>query len=420
MSRIIKDNLQETLKDFLSLKETQTVIEKIEDSEDYSFKVVMTHESPDRDNETVKVSGMDATSFLKNPVTIINHDYKVEKIVGKIVKLYVEGDKIIAEGIFAKWVEMAEVCRSLYNQGCLKTVSMGFIVKERDPKDRSIITKWELLELSFVPVPANAGALSLDGKTYQKALEMGIVKEEKEKSYNGCVMLDLHNSILRWIEISYIDMYHDTKIWGWGWDNWDKHITLLYWLSSDVSRKDVMSKVKYNNETINVTKIKAFEMEDYDVLVAEVELTPFLKRLNDSLKKLDHKNDYPEYSPHITIAYLKKGRYKNYVTDDFTITWHPTRWITYSPSDENWYYHIKETQEDSTLHKYADKIDNAELINSIKTIGDDVSKIKEGLKTFTDDKVRREKMDDLNRDKELWQLIVGRLSKKLGEVKEIL
>jgi len=102
MSRIIKDNLQETLKDFLSLKETQTVIEKIEDSEDYSFKVVMTHESPDRDNETVKVSGMDATSFLKNPVTIINHDYKVEKIVGKIVKLYVEGDKIIAEGIFAK------------------------------------------------------------------------------------------------------------------------------------------------------------------------------------------------------------------------------------------------------------------------------------------------------------------------------
>jgi len=92
---------------------------------------------------------------------------------------------------------MAEVCRSLYNQGCLKTVSMGFIVKERDPKDRSIITKWELLELSFVPVPANAGALSLDGKTYQKALEMGIVKEEKEKSYNGCVMLDLHNSILR-------------------------------------------------------------------------------------------------------------------------------------------------------------------------------------------------------------------------------
>jgi len=81
-----------------------------------------------------------------------------------------------------------------------------------------------------------------------------------------------------------------------------------------------MSKVKYNNETINVTKIKAFEMEDYDVLVAEVELTPFLKRLNDSLKKLDHKNDYPEYSPHITIAYLKKGRYKNYVTDDFTIT----------------------------------------------------------------------------------------------------
>lgn len=44
----------------------------------------------------------------------------------------------------------------------LKAVSVGFIVKERDPANFSIITQAELLEVSFVAVPANPNAISLD------------------------------------------------------------------------------------------------------------------------------------------------------------------------------------------------------------------------------------------------------------------
>jgi phage head maturation protease len=43
----------------------------------------------------------------------------------------------------------------------LKTVSVGFIPKERDPENQRIITRAELLEVSFVPVPCNPNALSL-------------------------------------------------------------------------------------------------------------------------------------------------------------------------------------------------------------------------------------------------------------------
>jgi hypothetical protein len=37
-----------------------------------------------------------------------------------------------------------------------------------------------MLEFSFVAVPANPEALSLDGKIYQKCLDQGIIKEVKE------------------------------------------------------------------------------------------------------------------------------------------------------------------------------------------------------------------------------------------------
>lgn len=57
----------------------------------------------------------------------------------------------------------------------LKTVSVGFIGKERQGEK---ITKKELLELSFVAVPSNPSAVSLDGKTYQEAVQKGLIVEE--------------------------------------------------------------------------------------------------------------------------------------------------------------------------------------------------------------------------------------------------
>jgi|GEM_PF-4139820 len=45
------------------------------------------------------------------------------------------------------------------------------MVKERDMNDRLIITKAELLEVSFVAVPCNPNAVSLDGKLYDEAVQ---------------------------------------------------------------------------------------------------------------------------------------------------------------------------------------------------------------------------------------------------------
>jgi phage head maturation protease len=52
----------------------------------------------------------------------------------------------------------------------LKTVSVGFIPLKRNDQDYKIIEKAELLEVSFVAVPANPNAISMDKKLYDEAV----------------------------------------------------------------------------------------------------------------------------------------------------------------------------------------------------------------------------------------------------------
>ena len=62
----------------------------------------------------------------------------------------------------------------------LKSVSVGFIPLKRNDEDFKIIEKAELLEVSFVAVPCNANAVSLDQKTFADAVDKGLIIEEKE------------------------------------------------------------------------------------------------------------------------------------------------------------------------------------------------------------------------------------------------
>ena len=77
---------------------------------------------------------------------------------------------------------MGRLASALYDEGMLKTVSVGFIGKERQGEK---ITKKELLELSFVAVPSNPSAVSLDGKTYEEAVKKGLILEDE---FPECVM----------------------------------------------------------------------------------------------------------------------------------------------------------------------------------------------------------------------------------------
>lgn len=145
------------------------------------FKVIASDQTIDRAWETILASGRDLENYMKNPIILFGHDYRdIENIVGKATRVYVENNALVVEGVFAS-TEYAQVCRTLYDEGILKTVSVGFIPLQRDAEDTSIITKAELLELSFVPVPCNPNALDQLWKEFvEKGMKIGIIAKDEE------------------------------------------------------------------------------------------------------------------------------------------------------------------------------------------------------------------------------------------------
>ncbi len=132
------------------------------DQDSGSFKVVVSTDDRDRQGESVLQSGWDLSFFKLNPVVLWAHDYSALP-VGTCTSIEVIDGKLVAEGKFAPADAnpFGQQVRRLYELGMVNTTSVGFIPKEFDANNDEIITKAELLEFSFVPVPANPYALSV-------------------------------------------------------------------------------------------------------------------------------------------------------------------------------------------------------------------------------------------------------------------
>jgi len=124
----------------------------------------------DRMNEIVNPQGCDVRSYVKNPILLSDHMYHSSYAIGIVEELRIEGDGVhftayIGDPSLGQLTDKQKEIRSLVAQKILKTVSIGFIPKEitvpewDDETGKMIspakIEKWEMLELSIVPVPAN-------------------------------------------------------------------------------------------------------------------------------------------------------------------------------------------------------------------------------------------------------------------------
>src|SRR3972149_1311239 len=127
--------------------------------DDGTFSVIASTSTIDRQGESIDQAGWELDAYRKNPVILWAHRYDMLP-VGVAEELIVDERGLVINGRFAKEDAnpFAQQVRRLYEDGILSTVSVGFIPKERNG---NVITRSELLELSFVPVPANPEALSL-------------------------------------------------------------------------------------------------------------------------------------------------------------------------------------------------------------------------------------------------------------------
>jgi 2'-5' RNA ligase len=175
-------------------------------------------------------------------------------------------------------------------------------------------------------------------KNYELFLEM--VKKDDKKKYNyGCVMLYFKVPELE----DYISKIEDKDVYdekGYGIET-KSHITLLYGLHDDeIKEKEVFDLLlKYEYPDLLLVKPSLFENDDYDVLKFDVKYPKKTEKILHIVNKeledtFPYTSDYPDYHPHCTIAYLKKGEGKKYVEmfKDAEITVHPEK-IVYSKAD---------------------------------------------------------------------------------------
>ena len=98
------------------------------------------------------------------------------------------------------------------------------------------------------------------------------------------------------------------------------HVTILYGLHGSVSPEEVKEVLdRFDGDLkVRISGIGTFENEDFDVVKMNVVPDGGLQRLHDMVSELPNSDQYPEYKPHITIAYVKKGRVKKYEDPSFS------------------------------------------------------------------------------------------------------
>lgn len=136
--------------------------------------------------------------------------------------------------------------------------------------------------------------------------------------YNfGCLMVDIDlpfwNELQSTIDDDDIYIKKDQK----SGRELETHCTILYGLHDNVNKNDLVNVIKNNFNSpisLKLKKINIFENPEYDVLKFEIESEQLVKYNKIICDNFDYTSNF-DYNPHITIAYLKKGTGKKYITD---------------------------------------------------------------------------------------------------------
>ena len=137
------------------------VIEKFSGLGPRQVHVIASSAAPDRARDILEPDGCDFTNFRRNPVCLFQHDSN--EPVARALDIRVVDKRIEcliafpSPGVNPKSDEVF----GLIQARVLNAVSVGFLPKASEPLPSGgrRITRWELLEISFVSLPCNADAL---------------------------------------------------------------------------------------------------------------------------------------------------------------------------------------------------------------------------------------------------------------------
>lgn len=108
----------------------------------------------------VHIEGGDLARFMVNPVMLYEHN--IERVIGKWVDIERVNGKLLATPVFDTDDDEAAKIAGKVERGFLNGASIGIrILKLEVIDDEYVATEWELLEVSIVSIPSDAGAVRL-------------------------------------------------------------------------------------------------------------------------------------------------------------------------------------------------------------------------------------------------------------------
>lgn len=142
------------------------------------------------------------------------------------------------------------------------------------------------------------------------------VLSEKINYKFGCVMVEV--PVKNWNEITSTinkDDLYEVEGENYGISE-NPHLTLLYGLKPNITKEQIEEVLKRvidgDKIIVEIENIDLFENENFDVVKFNIKKTEQLQRIFDALSELPNENTYPDYKPHMTIAYVKKGLGEKY------------------------------------------------------------------------------------------------------------
>lgn len=135
----------------------------------------------------------------------------------------------------------------------------------------------------------------------------------------GCLMAYVEESFKKKILKCGNDLIKDSQLYNEDGEEYGRetepHVTIKYGFIPDLTDDEVKSILKgvKNKFQVTVTGLSTFQTPKFDVVKFDIKPTEVLSKLRQLCDKFPNEDEHPNFVPHMTLAYVKKGSFKHKV-----------------------------------------------------------------------------------------------------------